>query len=216
MSEWLRRAIGRVSATVEALNAAPGQELATAQGFRVVVENTRPDILTAHVLARLDRALKLIAEVQPTRFRHLQADVARIRVASFPCRGAYLPADRSILTELSFLARESEFTDAIVASSILHEGVHARVARMRRHFGFGHSPADRAREERICRRAEAAFGAALPPALGAPVLARVASMQALTDEEVAPEIDWEAAFAVKAAADKAAGDQAALDRRRGQ
>jgi len=215
MRDWIRRAIGRVSETVEALNAAPGQELATVQGVRVVVENTRPDIVTGDVLARLDRALTLIATVQPIRFRHLRADIDRIHVASFPCRGAYLPADRSILTELSFLARDAEFTDAIVASSILHEGVHARVAQMRRHFGFGYAAADRAREERLCRRAEAAFGAALPPALGAPVLARVVSMQAMTDDEVAPDIDWDAAFAVKAAADRAAMDREAPGARRG-
>jgi len=171
-------------------------------GIPVLVENTRPDIETGHVLARLDRALALIERYQPWRFRHLRADIAHIAVKAFPCRGAYFPADRMILTELSFLAREAEFTDAIVASSILHEGVHARVDRMGDRLGFRHAAANRAREERLCRRAEVVFGASLPPVLGAPVLERAGALSALSDREVAPDIDWAAAWAVKTHADR--------------
>jgi hypothetical protein len=156
------------------------------------------------VLGRLDRALALIAQHQPWRFRHLQGDVAGIVVESFPCRGAYFPDTGVILTELSFLARDAEFTDAIVASSILHEGVHARVHRMAEHFGFGRSAADRAREERLCRRAEFEFGSSLPAAIGLPVLERVGALLDLSDREVAPDIDWPAAYARKAEADRQA------------
>jgi hypothetical protein len=180
----------------------------------VVVENTRRDIDTGHVLARLDRALALIERYQPWRFRHLQGDITRIAVKAFPCRGAYFPADRTILTELTFLAREAEFTDAIVASSILHEGVHARVDRMGDRFGFRHPSASRAREERLCRRAEVIFGASLPPALGAPVLERAGALSALSDREVAPDIDWAAAWAAKARADREAMRRGSLDSRR--
>jgi hypothetical protein len=177
-------------------------QVAIVRGIMVVVENTRPDIETATVLGRLDRALALIARYQLWRFRHIRDDVARIVVKSFPCRGAYFPDERAILTELSFLARDAEFTDAVVASSILHEGVHARVDRMGQRLRFRRSAANRAREERLCRRAEFAFGASLPTAIGAPVVARAGALRHLSDAEVAPDIDWPAAWAAKAQADR--------------
>jgi hypothetical protein len=46
------------------------------------------------------------------------------------------------------------------------------------------------REERLCRRAELAFGEALPADLGAPVIERARASLALTDREVAPAVDW--------------------------
>src|SRR6185295_8779665 len=72
-------------------------------------------------------------------------------------------------------------TAAPVASSIIHEGIHARVERM----GVRREGRDRAREERLCRRAELEFGMALPPELGAPVIERAIESLALADEEVA-------------------------------
>jgi hypothetical protein len=171
-------------------------------GLRVVVLNTRPDIVTSFVLARLTAAVSLIAQYQPWRLRHLRRDVAQIRIAAFPSRGAYFAADRTILTELSFLAREAEFTPAQIASSILHEGVHARVYQMAVHLGFDMAHRDMAREERLCRRAEVAFGRALPDSLGAPVVARAADALALSDDGVAPDVDWQAALAAKAQADR--------------
>ncbi|HZS58455.1 MAG TPA: hypothetical protein VFA43_04245 [Gemmatimonadaceae bacterium] len=165
------------------------------RGISVKVENTRPDIQTAFVLERLDAALGLIEQYQPWRLAHLRRDVAYIWIKAFPCRGAYLPDPRVVLTELSFLARAAEFTPAIIASSILHEGVHARVARVVRR------PRDPAREERLCRRAELAFGLTLPPDLGAPVIERAVASLGLDDADVAPAIDWAAAHAAKASAD---------------
>src|ERR1700734_3385059 len=111
-------------------------QVALVRGIPAVVENTRPDVDTALVLGRLDRALALIERYQPWRLRHVRRDITRIAIKLFPCRGAYFPGERLILTELSFLAREAEFTDAIVASSVLHEGVHARVDRMGQRLAF--------------------------------------------------------------------------------
>jgi hypothetical protein len=175
-------------------------------GVRVVVVNTRPDIATAFVLSRFAAALSLIEQYQPWRLRHLRRDVAQIRIAAYPSRGVYFPGDRTVLTELSFLAREAEFTAAQVASSILHEGVHARIHEMGIHLGFDLSQRDMAREERLCRRAEVAFGGALPEALGLPVVARATDALALTDAEVAPDVDWREAYAAKDRADRAAVD----------
>src|SRR5215216_1134513 len=99
------------------------------RGFRVVIENSRPDIETAEVLSRLDEALRLIDEYQPWRLRHLRRDVREFWIVRYPCRGAYLPDERRCMTELTFLARR-DITAAPVASSIIHEGIHARVHRM--------------------------------------------------------------------------------------
>lgn len=155
------------------------------RGFRVVVENSRPDIETSVVLNRLGEALVLIERYQPWRMTHLRRDVNQFWVVRYPCRGAFFPDTRSCMTELTFLAR-TDITAAPVASSILHEGMHARVN------ATGVDPRDRdtAREERICRRAELEFGQSLPPELGAPVIARASESLQLSDADVAPTIDW--------------------------
>jgi hypothetical protein len=155
------------------------------RGFAVVVDNTRPDIQTETVLQRLDDALALIAQYQPWRLAHLRRDLSHFVVARFPCRGAFFPEQRACMTELTFLAR-TDITAAPVASSILHEGMHARVHAM----GVDAATRDRAREERLCRRVELEFGSALPSELGAPVVERALASLELGDEDVAPTVDW--------------------------
>jgi hypothetical protein len=163
----------------------PQQEIFSVRGIPVVVENTRPDIATADVVRRLDEALALIERYQPWRLAHLRRDLRAFRVIRFPCRGAYFPDERTCMTELTFLNRR-DITAAPVASSIIHEGIHARVDCM----GVNRESRDRAREERLCRRAELDFGLALPPELGAPVVERALASLQLVDEDVAPTIDW--------------------------
>jgi hypothetical protein len=165
--------------------ASSGSERHVVRGFQVVVENSRPDIDTHAVLERLDDALGLIEAWQPWRLRHMRRDVSHFWVVRYPCRGAYFPAIRACMTELTFLARR-DITAATVASSILHEGMHARTYAML----TSADSFDSAREERICRRAELAFGQALPSELGAPVIERALASLQLDDEGVAPEIDW--------------------------
>jgi hypothetical protein len=161
--------------------AAPRADVHTVRGFRVEVTNTRPDIATAAVLQRLDDALALIEWYQPIRFAHLRRDIRVIVVQRFASRGAYLHEHRAILTELTFLARR-DIGPEVVASSVLHEGVHARTFCLARSQA-GTQPA---REERICRRAELAFGRALPAETGVPVIARALESLALDDQDVAP------------------------------
>ena len=159
------------------------------RGIPVSVENTRPDIATADVLARLDEALALIERYQPWRLRHLRRDLNEIRVVRFPCRGAWIGDEGACVTELTFLARR-DISAAPVASSIIHEGMHARVDCM----GVSRQGRDRAREERLCRRAELEFGRALPADLGAPVVQRALESLQLADQDVAPAIDWNEAL----------------------
>ena len=161
------------------------QETFLLRGFTVVVENSRPDISTPDVLERLDEALGLIEAHQAWRLAHLRRDLRFFYVVRFPCRGAYFPEERACMTELTFLARR-DITAAPVASSIIHEGIHARVDRM----GVRREGRDRAREERLCRRAELEFGLSLPVELGAPVVERALASLSLDDADVAPSIDW--------------------------
>lgn len=176
---------------------APDTVRTTLHGVPVEVINTRPDIATADVLARLNDALALISTYQPWRLAHLQRDIRGIRVERFACRGAFIPQDNVIITELTFLARR-DITAAPVASSILHEGVHARVHAM----GVYRTEDELPREERLCRRAELAFGQALPPALGAPVVERAMASLSLDDRGVAPIVDWREAQRRQDAADR--------------
>lgn len=162
--------------------AAPRTEVHAVRGFRVELANGRPDIATTAVLQRLDDALALIERYQPVPFAHLRRDVHVILVRRFASRGAYLHEHRAILTELTFLARR-DIGPAVVASSVLHEGVHARIFCLAR-TQAGTQPA---REERICRRAELTFGRVLPAEVGVPVIARALESLSLDDMDVAPQ-----------------------------
>ncbi len=179
----------------------PTAELHEVRGFKVVVENSRPDVATADVLERLGEAIDLIERHQPWRLAHLRRDLDKFWVVRYPCRGAYLPDERACMTELTFLARR-DITAAPVASSIVHEGMHARVHEL----GVRARSRDHAREERICRRAELEFGQALPLDVGAPVIERARASLALSDADVAPTIDWMEAERRIQAVDRAADE----------
>jgi hypothetical protein len=152
------------------------------RGIPVVVDNTRPDISTGDVVARLERSLALVERYVPHHFRHLKRDFAYIVVKRFACRGAYFHEQRACLTELTFTVNP-DFSDAEVAASILHEAMHARLHAL----GFPLEMEDRARQERFCRRAEIEFGLLVPN--GERVVERARWTSELSDEEVAPEID---------------------------
>ena len=171
-------------------------------GIPIVVENTRPDIDTGDVIARLERTLAMIQQYVPHHFRHLQRDFDHIIVKRFACRGAYFHEQRACLVELTFSVNP-DFSDAEVAATILHEAMHARLDAL----GFPLEMEDRARQERFCRRAEIEFGKLVPG--GERVVARAQWTSDLTDEEVAPEID--PALAAQRIAEV---DRAALQNRR--
>lgn len=166
-------------------------------GIPVVVYNTRPDIDTNAVIARLERSLSLIERYLPHHFRHLKRDFAYVMVQRFACRGAYFHAQRACLTELTFTVNPG-FSDAEVAATILHEAMHARLHAL----GFPLEMNDRARQERFCRRAEIEFGMLVPG--GERVVERARWTSDLSDEEVAPEIDPRLAAERIAEADRSA------------
>ena len=166
-------------------------------GITVVVENTRPDIETTDVIARLAASLALIRQYVPHHFWHLERDFDHIIVKRFACRGAYFYEQRACLVELTFCVN-SNFSDAQRAATILHEAMHARLHAL----GFPLEFEDRARQERFCRRAEIEFGRLVPN--GETVVARAEETSELSDEEVAPQIDPEIAARRIAEVDRAA------------
>jgi hypothetical protein len=176
LAEFLRLISGK--------RAPDGLSRYTVHGIPVVVDNTRPDIDTADVVARLDRTLGLIERYSPHHFRHLKRDFAYIVVQRFACRGAYFHEQRACLVELTFTVNP-EFSDAEVAATILHEAMHARLHQL----GFPLEMEDRARQERFCRRAEIEFGQLVPD--GDRVVQRAQWTVDQSDENVAPVLDPE-------------------------
>lgn len=182
---------------MRALRGKPAPSHYDVHGISVVVDNTRPEIDTADILARLDRTLTLIEKFVPHHFRHLKRDFAYILVQRFACRGAYFHEERACLVELTFTVNP-DFSDAEVAATILHEAMHARLHQL----GFPLEMEDRARQERFCRRAEIEFGLLAPN--GDRVVERARWTLDLPDDDVAPvidpnlaarriaEVDWEA------------------------
>lgn len=179
----------------------PTLEVHEVRGLPVHVVNSRPDIRTADVLARLDRALGLLEHHVPWHARRLRRDFSRLLVVRYPCRGAYDPGDGTCIVELTFCVNP-QHGDPEVAATILHEAMHARLHAAGLPLDFE----DRARQERFCRRAEIEFGRVVPG--GAAVLERAEATLEFADAEVAPRIDWRVAGQRIAAV-----DAAALDRR---
>jgi len=166
-------------------------------GLRFVVENTRPDIRTDEVVSRLGEALGLIDRYTPHYGRHLRRDLSGILVKRYACRGAYFFDSRTCLVELTFCVNPT-ISLSQIAATLLHEGMHARLHAL----GSRLRSADRAREERFCRRAEIEFGRLVPD--GAPIVERALEALALSDEEVAPIVDERLAAERIARADAAA------------
>jgi hypothetical protein len=155
----------------------------TVRGVEVLLENTRPDIDDEDVFARMDEVLALIERYAPARLRRLKQDIAGIDVKRFACRGAFFGETRRVLTELTFVVNR-DFSIAEIASSLLHEGVHARVAAA----GVFRTPLSLAKEERLCRATELWWGETVPD--GAKVIERARASLELGDRDVAPAIDW--------------------------
>jgi hypothetical protein len=190
---WWRDAVAR---SKEQAKEQTMTQARTIRGVPVTVINTRPDIETSRVFERLDGALGVIERHQPHRLRRFRRDVSGIIVKRFACRAAFFGDTRECLIELTF-AGEGKFSDAQVAASIVHEGVHARLLTM----GLAGHPGCQAREERLCRKAELELGLSVPDEA---VVERALASLTLDDPEVAPAVDWRIAEQRVAEADAAA------------
>ena len=188
------RFLGPITDQLQRLSEALITEHRRICGIRVRIINTRRDIDTSQVLERLTQALDLIAAYAPRRFRRLRQDFAGLVVRRFPCRGAFFHEERECLVELTFTVNPRH-SIAEIAASIVHEATHARVAQM-----CGPLPQEqRAREERLCRKAELELGLAVPD--GGVVVDRARFALGMSDQDVAPVVDWAEGARRVAAAD---------------
>jgi len=192
-------ALKRLLGTITQATSGPQPEQVEIAGLPVVVFNTRPDIRSEDALARLAAALALIDRYAPWRGRHLRRDLSGILVQRFACRAALFPEERTCLIELTFLVNPAHTAEE-VAASLVHEGMHARVAASGARVG----PAMKAKEERLCRRAELELGRSLPGETGKAVIARAEASLLLDDEAVAPRVDWDLARRRVAEVDRSA------------
>lgn len=146
-------------------------------GIEVVVRNDHLHASTAAMLDKVQAALDLIARARPWRIPMLRRDFARIVIRqNTGCRAVFEHSGSCVL-DTFFVAT---FAPAQVASSIVHEGVHARLRR----GGRVVPPELIAWEERLCRRAELGFGLRIPD--GAAVVERARNALALPDRDIAP------------------------------
>jgi hypothetical protein len=161
----------------EALTGGPVPERRRMHGMDVWVLNDNLHASTEAMFDKVAAALDLVAEARPWRIGAMQRDFSRIYVRQNTGVRAMFDSARSCILDTYFVAK---FAPAQVASSIVHESVHARLRR-----GGRAVPADLiAWEERLCRRAEVGFG--LRVADGAAVVERARSALALSDADVAP------------------------------
>lgn len=153
-------------------------------GVSVRVSDNRAGADPEHLFKKIRGALDLIAEYQPHRVRRLPRDMDMIWVREHTmCRAAFYgwPDLRACVLDDFFVGT---FPEAQIASSIVHEGIHARL----RSAGVPLSDcqAARAREERLCREAELSFGLAIPH--GETVAERARLSLLLDDDNVAPRL----------------------------
>ena len=107
---------------------------------------------------KIEAALRLILEFAPVRFRQLQRDLACIFVfGRHGIDARYIHQER--MCDLTFFrALAPDLSETRLAGIIVHEGQHARLARL----GIEYRDALQARSERVCYRAERVFASRVP------------------------------------------------------
>jgi hypothetical protein len=173
----IRRWMERAAASLGLDSLAPDPRRRMMRGIEVWVLNDHLHATDEAMFARIAAALDLIAGAQPWRIPMLRRDFAGIVVRqNTGCRAMFEHSGNCVL-DTFFVAK---FAPGQVASSIVHEGVHARLRR-----GGRVVPPDLiAWEERLCRKAELGFGLRIPD--GAAVVERARQSLALSDADVAP------------------------------
>jgi hypothetical protein len=112
--------------------------------------------IAVEVFSKTVEALRLIAAVDPNRYRRIHKHVVRMLFTSTP-GGHYLPRLRTCRLGSDY-ARRSATVD--LAMMIVHEATHARLWDL----GYRYNESARERIERICVNAEVAFASRIPGA----------------------------------------------------
>ncbi len=182
----LRRMLaGWVDALVDRLGG-NGVEHRRMHGIPVSVRPSSAEADPRVPLATLGAAMDLVALYKPEWIRRMRRMGLRIDVLSTPgTRAKLIDATTAVLDEY-FVTR---FLPSQVAASVVHEATHAMV----RARGLAPTRATLPKEERMCRRSEIRLGEAMRAAgvQGADaVLERARAALAMSDEDVAPVVDW--------------------------
>jgi hypothetical protein len=149
----------------------------TMHGIAVWVLNDGKHASTDAMFATVGAALELIAQAQPWRLVGMRRDFKRIFVRENIGVRAMFEHSGTCVLDTFFVAT---FAPAQVASSIVHESVHARLRR-----GGRVIPRELvAWEERLCRKAELGFGLRVPG--GEAVVERARASLSLSDRDIAP------------------------------
>ncbi|WP_420130596.1 hypothetical protein [Longimicrobium sp.] len=145
-------------------------------GIDVWLINDRQFATSDELFAKIAASLQLVADHAPWRLKAMRRDFARIFMHRQDGVRAMFDLMRNCSLDTYFVAT---FAAEQVASSIVHEAVHARLRNGRT------IPRDLiAWEERLCRKAELAFGLRIPD--GTAVVERARAALALSDHDVAP------------------------------
>jgi hypothetical protein len=128
------------------------------KGVRIGLLSIEGDRRNA-LFAKVRGALDLIRTRAPHRYARISRDIKGVLVGTTLdyARGASSPDLRTCLLSEVFV-EAAAVSQGQVASTIIHEATHIRLGRC----GIRVTPANRARIERICQRAQAAFAEALP------------------------------------------------------
>ena len=162
-----------------------GRETQTICGVRVRISHDPHGSSREHLSRKIGNALDLIGRYRPRELRRMAGDMSIWLREHTMCRAALYPgpdANQRICVLDTFFV--GTFPEEQIASSVVHEAMHARLRRMGVPW-----PADqrmRAREERMCRRAELRLGLAIPN--GAAIAERARVSLLLDDEDVAPRL----------------------------
>jgi hypothetical protein len=173
----IRRFLDAIEARAQEASLRAASERRRIHGIDVWIVNDGQFATTPELFDRIDAALRLVATHTPWRLRMMRRDFARILLVRQDGVRAMFDQMRNCSLDTYFVAT---FAPEQVASSIVHEGVHARLR------GGGRViPRDLiAWEERLCRKAELAFGLRLPD--GAAVVHRARAALAGSDADIAP------------------------------
>jgi hypothetical protein len=126
-------------------------------GIRICAASSRGRETEEHVAEKVERALLLISQYDPLRFRRLVRDIEIILVMREIPRASYDEDSRTCKVDVNFVVDKS-VSIAEVAGTIVHEATHARIHRA----GIPTQTSNHARIERVCCKAKIAFGRRIP------------------------------------------------------
>lgn len=118
--------------------------------------------MRATCLRKIEAALRLIHDYDPRRLRRIERDIDGIFVyKATGDLGCFHFSIRLVTLRSDYVLSPSN-SAAEIASTLVHEGTHARL----RALGFDYAPERRARIEAICHRSEIAFARRVPDSKG--------------------------------------------------